>query len=209
MQPIYRAPLAVALFFCASIYPRLPVLAKSAVCTTCPVPGVNSQQTTSLGTAKTGGPCSTHKAGNGYPLPDPTCTPGAYNSTVTAAVFGNKKFTTRCVRDCITDGAMKKTTYKAYSIKQNSSCELDHLVPLEMGGADTLDNIWPQCGQAPNGKDYKAIKDQIESYLAIKVLLGMDLDSARKGIASDWTQYIGDAETFCAAKGCDIAKYRK
>jgi hypothetical protein len=78
-----------------------------------------------------------------------------------------------------------------------------------MGGADTLDNIWPQCGQAPNGKDYKAIKDQIESYLAIKVLLGMDLDSARQGIASDWTQYIGDAETFCAAKGCDIAKYRK
>ncbi len=28
----------------------------------------------------------------------------------------------------------------------SQTCELDHVVPLEIGGADTLDNIWPQCG---------------------------------------------------------------
>jgi hypothetical protein len=208
MQPTYRVPVVVALVVGAAIYPQRPVSAESDRCTTCPVAGVNSQKTTSLGAATTG-PCSTRRAGNGYPLPDPACTPGAYNSTVTAAVFGNKKFTTACVRDCITDSQKKKTTYTAYSIKQNASCELDHLVPLEIGGADSLDNIWPQCGQASNGKDYKAIKDQVESYLAINVLLGMDLDNARKGIASDWTQYIAKAQTFCAAKGCDIETYRK
>jgi hypothetical protein len=209
MQPTNRVPLAVALFLSAAICPQRPVLAESDRCTTCPVAGVDSQKTTSLGPAKTGGPCSTRRAGNGYPLPDPSCTPGAYNSTVTPAVFGNKKFTTECVRNCITGIPKKETTYTAYNIKENASCELDHLVPLEMGGADSLDNIWPQCGQAPNGKAYKAIKDQIESYLAIQVLSGMDLDSARKGIASDWTQYIAQAQTFCAAKGCDIEKYRK
>ncbi len=125
------------------------------------------------------------------------------------AVFGNKKFTTKCVRDCITDAAKKRTTYAAYRVSQNPSCELDHLVPLEMGGADSLDNIWPQCGQAPTGKNYKDIKDQVESYLAIKVIQGMDIAAARKGIASDWTQYIAAAQTFCAANSCDIASYRR
>lgn len=207
MQPIHRLPLVAVLFFAIRSQP--PALAESTLCKLCPVPGVNSQQTTSLGPTNTGGTCKTHPAANGYPLPDPKCTPGAYNPTVPEAVFGSKKFTTKCVRDCLTDGAKKKTMYKSYGIKQNASCELDHLVPLEMGGADSLDNIWPQCGQAPSGKDYKAIKDQVESYLAIKVIQGMDIATARKGIASDWTQYIADAQTFCAANGCDIQNYRK
>ena len=209
---IYRLPIA-ALFLSVAVQPQQAVLARSKAkanaCATCPVAGVNSQKTTSLGAARTGGPCQTIRASNGYPLPDPKCTPGAYNPTVTAAVFGNKKFTTRCVRDCLTDGATKRTAYRNYGVKQNPSCELDHLVPLEMGGADSLDNIWPQCGQAPNGKNYKEIKDVVEDYMAIKILQGMNIESARKGIASDWTQYIGEAQTFCAANGCDISKYRK
>ena len=73
-------------------------------------------------------------------------------------------------------------------------------------GADSLDNIWPQCGQVPNGKNYKDIKDRVESYLAIQVLLGKkDLDKAMSGIASDWTQFISETETFCGANSCDIA----
>ena len=70
---------------------------------------------------------------------------GSYNPTATAAIFGNKKFTTKCLRDCLTDSARKKTTYKAYGVTPNLSL-VDHLVPLEMGGADSLDNIWPECG---------------------------------------------------------------
>ena len=89
--------------------------------------------------------------------------------------------------------------YAAYHVSTNSSCELDHLVPLEMGGADSLDNIWPQCGKAPNGKNYKDIKDLVENYIAIQVLMDMDIDTARKGIASDWTQYIPASQQFCAS----------
>ncbi len=207
MQPRYRVLLVAALS--AVIHPQPSVSAQGASCKVCPVPGVNSQKTTSLGTAKASGTCATRKAANGYPLPDPSCTPGAYDPTAPESVFGSKKFTTKCLRDCITDAAQKRTMYQRYGVKQNASCELDHLVPLEMGGADSLDNIWPQCGQASNGKNYKAIKDTVESYLAVKIIQGMNIDSARKGIASDWTQYIADAQTFCAAKGCDIQKYRK
>jgi hypothetical protein len=209
MLSIRRISLIAALLGVAAVRPQELVLAKSNLCTICPVAGVNSQKTTSLGPARTGGPCATRPASNGYPLPDPACTPGAYNPTVTETVFGNKQFTTKCVRDCITDSTTKKTTYSAYHATQNPSCELDHLVPLEMGGADSLDNIWPQCGNVPNGKNYKDIKDQVESYLAIKVIQGMDLDKARNGIASDWTQYIKAAQAFCTANGCDIQKYRK
>jgi hypothetical protein len=208
MQMIRRVALVAALCLAAAIQTQQSVLAKINFCTACPVPGVNSQKTTSLGTAHAGA-CSTHRAANGYTLPDPSCTPGAFNPTVPEAVFGNKKFTTKCVRDCITDAARKKTTYAAYRVSENTSCELDHLVPLEMGGADSLDNIWPQCGQAPNGKNYKDIKDQVESYLAIKVIQGMDIDAARKGIASDWTQYVAAAQTFCASNSCEIASYRQ
>ncbi len=54
---------------------------------------------------------------------------------------------------------------------QNQVCELDHLVPLELGGADGLGNIWPQCGPdsvALNERYFK-IKDRVEVYLADEV----------------------------------------
>jgi hypothetical protein len=41
-------------------------------------------------------------------------------------------------------------------------------------------------------------------------LLGKkEREKARSGIASDWTQYIDEEATFCAANGGDIAAYRK
>lgn len=65
-------------------------------------------------------------------------------------------------------------------------CELDHLVPLSLGGADTLDNIWPQCVPAR----FRG-KDRVERYLVEQVRAGnIGLDEAQHGIAEDWTQYI-------------------
>ena len=66
----------------------------------------------------------------------------------------------------------------------NQVCELDHLVPLELGGADTLDNIWPQCG--PNGvglhERYFKLKDMVENYLTAPMVKAgrMDLDKTRR-----------------------------
>src|ERR1044072_686903 len=36
---------------------------------------------------------------NGLPLPDPKCSPGAVNPTLTLEVLKTKGFTTKCVRD--------------------------------------------------------------------------------------------------------------
>lgn len=149
--------------------------------------------------AHTGG-CKVHMSPTGYPLPDPDCTPGAVNPTLTADVLRRKGFTTKCVRDAATSAHAKASTYAAYGIahpKKNTgktqTCELDHLCSLELGCADTLDNIWPQCGPAgvPLAKRWFKIKDAVENYLAREVKAGrMTLQEAQDGVTSDWSQFV-------------------
>jgi hypothetical protein len=155
--------------------------------------------------------CTTRMS-NGFPLPDPDCTPGAINPTLTADVLRNTGFRTCCVRDDATTAQQKAATYGWYSIQhpqnnvgQGQTCELDHLVSLELGGADTLENIWPQCG--PSGvslpERFFKQKDMVENYLAKQVKEGkMDLGDAQKGIATDWTQFLADAKR-CQSGGCN------
>ena len=45
--------------------------------------------------------CTTHTS-NGFPVPDPNCTPGAINPTLTIEVLRDRRFTTRCTRDSAT-----------------------------------------------------------------------------------------------------------
>ncbi len=91
-----------------------------------------------------------------------------------------------------------------YNSGENQVCELDHLVPLELGGADGLGNIWPECGPNEtelNGRYFK-IKDRVENYLTDEVKAGrIPLDEAQRGIAADWTQYLEAANHYCANRG--------
>jgi len=165
--------------------------------------------------------CSTQvrkvPAGNGqgeseYPVPDPRCTPGAINPTLTIDILRDPAFRTTCVRDNATTAAQKAGTYSWYQVShpQNNTgvmqtCELDHLVSLELGGADTLDNIWPQCG--PPGvvlrERFFKQKDMVENYLAKQVHDGlMKLKDAQDGIARDWTQYLDAATRACGSGSC-------
>ena len=141
---------------------------------------------------------------NGYPVPDPRCTPGGVNPSISVDVLRNQRWRTRSIRNCESSEKMKHIAYTWYGIgkprqnsDQNQVCELDHLVPLELGGADGLGNIWPQCGPdsvALNERYFK-IKDRVEDYLADEVKSGrITLESAQRGIASDWTQYIEQAD---------------
>lgn len=151
---------------------------------------------------------------NGFPVPDPNCTPGAINPTLTLEVLSNPKFTTKFVRD-EADGSKatdKAKTYDWYGIKhptnntgENQVCELDHFISLEIGGADTLDNIWPQCG--PSGvalmERYFKQKDAVEDYLAWLVTHNsMDLKLAQRCIAHDWTQFLENAKKYCPGTRC-------
>lgn len=161
-------------------------------------------------TEPAGNSCSVRMR-NGYPVPDARCTPGGVNPSVTPDVLRDRSWRTRTVRNCATSEAQKHVAYQWYRIEkphinsnQNQVCELDHLVPLELGGADGLGNIWPQCGPdtVTLNERYFKKKDHVENYLAEEVKVGrIPLDLAQKGIAHDWTQYLDQAENWCALKG--------
>lgn len=149
----------------------------------------------------------------GFTLPDHTCTPGAINPSLTLKVLNDyENFRTSCVRDGATSPTEKNATYTWYVTKhpadnvgKRQTCELDHLISIELGGADTLDNIWPQCG--PPGvalvRRYFKQKDRVENWLAHEVRNGrMELKEAQRGIASDWTQYIARANKACPPNKC-------
>ncbi len=140
------------------------------------------------------------------PMQDPDCTPGAINQTVTADILRSEKFRVGCVRNCLTTESQKRDMYGRYGVDEDpATCELDHLVPLELGGADSLDNIWPQCGPlgAQGLKIHFQEKDKVEDYLTTLVKTGkMQLREAQEAIAKDWTQYRDTALTYCAANRC-------
>lgn len=137
---------------------------------------------------------------DGHRFPDPFCTPGALNPTATEDVLRSPGFTTRCIRNRAESESAKSIVFKWYGLKADSTCEKDHLVPLEVGGADTLDNIWPQCGPAGSkgqNRDFKQ-KDGVELYLGGQVKLGVDnggisQTDARYRIINDWPSLLPDA----------------
>jgi hypothetical protein len=147
--------------------------------------------------------CTQRVVPSGLILPDPACTPGAINPTVTINVLQDPNYRTSCTRDGATSAAQKNQTYTWYGLPHpanntgaNQFCELDHLISLELGGADTLENIWPQCGpdKVTLRQRYFKQKDAVENYLAAQVRAGaMSLYSAQWGIANDWTQYLAAA----------------
>jgi hypothetical protein len=63
--------------------------------------------------------------------------------------------------------------------------ELDHLIPLELGGCPDCDvNLWPESRNVFPGA---AEKDEVEDYLNHAVCTGaMPLAQAQQEIASDW-----------------------
>lgn len=125
-------------------------------------------------------------------LPDPACTPGATDPTVTQANIG----TTICVRGytaqvrppvSYTD-PLKKALMERYGATGSASqYELDHLVPLEVGGAPRLvRNLWPEPVTSHPGS---IEKDHLENYLHAQVCAGrMSLTDAQRAVAANWLQ---------------------
>jgi hypothetical protein len=63
--------------------------------------------------------------------------------------------------------------------------KIDHLIPLELGGADTFDNLWPQSLRAkPYGADRKELLTEV---LLEKVRAGkMTLAQTQEKMRNDW-----------------------
>ena len=119
-------------------------------------------------------------------LPDPRCTPGAVDPAVTQ---GNLRSTicrpgyTRTVRppESQTERFKFEVAYPAYGDPHSRKTELDHLVSLELGGANDAANLWPELSPTPNPKD------KVEDALHAAVCDGrVTLKAAQNAIASNW-----------------------
>ncbi|MDQ6835360.1 MAG: hypothetical protein M3016_04160, partial [Actinomycetota bacterium] len=133
-------------------------------------------------------PGACHARGHGlFPLPDPRCTPGAIDPTVTQGDIGRticRHGYTRRVRppEYITEPE-KRASLRAYGdAGPLRRYEYDHLVALELGGArNDARNLWPERGSIPNPKD------ELEYRLRTRVCeRRMTLAAAQRAIAGDW-----------------------
>lgn len=128
------------------------------------------------------GPCRTRDHGM---LPDPSCTPGAIDPAVTQANIGSticRTGYTESVRppESQTEAFKRHVAAPAYG-QGDISGELDHLVPLELGGANDARNLWVEAGPIPNRKD--AVEDALHHAVCDGRI---KLRAAQQEIAGNW-----------------------
>jgi hypothetical protein len=134
-------------------------------------------------------------------LPDTHLTPGAVLTTdiQTICVSGYSK----TVRH--TSGKLKAQIYREYGIERKSGkYEIDHLIPLSIGGADVAENLWPESYESEPWN--AVVKDRLELKLH-ELICHRDLDIrvAQKAIADNWIEAF---ERFCPTDA-DCPSYRK
>jgi hypothetical protein len=116
-------------------------------------------------------------------LPDSACTPGAIFVTATTDQICLSGYSSS-VRDVST--AEKDQVYAEYGVVSRSvgEYEVDHLVPLEIGGSNDVANLWPEPANPRPGFHEK---DQVENYLHDQVCNGtISLQQAQEQIATNW-----------------------
>ena len=118
-------------------------------------------------------------------LPNSKLTPGYMRDVSVRELCTTSTSLVRNVPD-----SLKKDIFSNYGMNGNdrSSCvegyEIDHLVSLELGGANDGRNLWPQsyCGENNAHK-----KDKLENELHRQVCLGkMNIIDAQMCIKTDW-----------------------
>lgn len=145
------------------------------------------------------GSCHYQHPSRGEVLPDPRCTPGAIDPTVTAADLHSTICRTggytASVRppERLTE-LVKKQIMAAYGIPWNQAhhYELDHLIELSAGGASDTRNLWPEpnddAHQYKRGNYVHNDKDQVEAVTFDALCTGRaTLAAVQKAVSSDWT----------------------
>jgi hypothetical protein len=139
-------------------------------------------------------------------MPIAKLTPGdVYTTSSTiacAAHTGSEPDSIRNVSDSV-----KKEIFNSYGIPNGNhtgycdgtkGCEVDHLIPLKIGGANTKANLWPQSYV---GKMNAVHKDNLEKRLIARVCrtskihpIKLPIKVAQRAIATNWiaayTKYV-------------------
>jgi hypothetical protein len=123
---------------------------------------------------------STH-AGPDSLYPDFSLTPGATFDGVTADQICVPGYS-RSVRNV--PSAERARVYAEYGLQDRPGAdEVDHFIPLELGGSNDIANLWPEPYTAPGAHE----KDRVENYLHVMVCSGaISLPEAQHMIVNDW-----------------------
>jgi hypothetical protein len=135
--------------------------------------------------------CTVHDS-----LPDSACTPGAVFADVTVEQICRTGYSAS-VRNV--PAATSREVYRAYGISERGpgEYEVDHLVPLEVGGSNDIANLWPEAAEPRPGFHEK---DRVEDYLHDEICSGRtSLLDAQRAVATNWLDVYQQASQRGAA----------
>lgn len=83
--------------------------------------------------------------------------------------------------------AMEQKVFARYRLpwSKRAAFKIDHLIPVEFGGADTVDNLWPQSLRA---KPYDADRKELLTEVLLQRIARkqITLEQAQEQISKDW-----------------------
>ena len=125
-------------------------------------------------------------------MPDPLKTPGDVLTSDPARICVPAY--TKTVRNV--PQALKEQVYRQYGItsRQSGEYEVDHLISLELGGSNSVRNLWPESYKTTPLNAH--VKDTLENRLHALACSGkITLEQAQQAIAQDWraayVKYLG------------------
>ncbi len=123
-------------------------------------------------------------------LPDRRCTPGSVivESSRSVVCVTGYSATVRSVSD-----ATKERVYRAYGIASHSreTFEMDHLVPLELGGSNDESNLFPEAADPrPGFHEKDVVENRLRRFVCVG---GWRLAATQKAVAFRWLKFWGGA----------------
>ena len=130
-------------------------------------------------------------AADGIVLPDPACTPGAVDPAVTedtlSTTICSRGYTTTVRPPAAVTGPAKQASLADYNLPYSHTTEYDDLISLELGGANSISNLWPEPNTA-TARGVNNPKDQVENALNRAICNHtVTLTAAQTAIATNWS----------------------
>jgi len=119
-------------------------------------------------------------------VPDPTITPGAVRTTDATVICSDG---TSQLRHWSRDRDDRIMAEYGLSPGPHPNFEVDHLIPLGIGGADDDANLWAEPRRSLEPTWNAEAKDRLEWKLRDLVCSGqLDVREAQRSISEDWTE---------------------
>jgi hypothetical protein len=135
-------------------------------------------------------------AAAGEYLPDPACTPGAADPAVTQENIDSticlSGYTATVRPPASNTDKVKAESLREYGQTAAKTTEYDHLISLELGGTNSVSNLWPEPNKA-SATGTTNPKDAVENTLHKAICTHqVTLSAAQKAIAHNWVTALKD-----------------